>query len=425
MRPCRPVRRWGIWPPSSSIGLVTAPPGQGSLHVSEEEGAPHQVAGSSRTARSASPCSAGRAHLRDSPAGRGTPLLDQSAVSSRPERTIAATWSASPTTARRQPTSDSRGSADTAKPAPSNGARRAPRSRQRDALTFFYGADLPKTQYAIERAVTVRAGEPAVQVDEWVENRAAYDRPYNWNQHATFGAPFVAPDANVLDLSGDAALTDARRTGGEQWSAAAEFRWPDAPRADGGSLSLRPFRARPERQVYTPVRTAASDALGWFTLYNLDHRLLVGYLFPAADHPWIVDWQNRPDAGQPGPDGARHPVWHVALRRGAAQERRARAAVRHADLPVDRRAAAALDQVPDLPDRGAAGLRRRRRRARDRRPDHRARARGRPARSPSAADGHADSARGAPGAPGKPSLKNTHSPSSLGRPGRAGGRRSD
>jgi hypothetical protein len=164
------------------------------------------------------------------------------------------------------------------------------------ALTFFYGAELPKTHYTIERAVTVRAGEPAVRVDEWVENRAGYDRPYNWNQHATFGAPFAAPDANVLDVSGGAALTDPRRTGGGQWAPDAGFEWPNAPTADGGSIALRPFRARPDGQVYTAIRTAAPRELAWFTLYNLDQRLLVGYLFPAADHPWIVDWQNRPAA---------------------------------------------------------------------------------------------------------------------------------
>ena len=165
-----------------------------------------------------------------------------------------------------------------------------------DALTFFYGADLPKTQYAIERTVTVRAGEPSVRVEESVENRAGYDRPYNWNQHATFGAPFVAPDANVLEVSGRAAMTDPRRTGGGQWSAAVEFRWPEAPGTEGGSIDLRRFRAQPGGQVYTPVLTATPHPLAWFTLYNLDQRLLVGYLFPAADHPWIVDWQNRPDA---------------------------------------------------------------------------------------------------------------------------------
>ena len=39
-------------------------------------------------------------------------------------------------------------------------------------VTFFYGADLPKTQYKIERAVTVRAGDASVSVEEWIENLA-------------------------------------------------------------------------------------------------------------------------------------------------------------------------------------------------------------------------------------------------------------
>jgi hypothetical protein len=167
-------------------------------------------------------------------------------------------------------------------------------------LTFFYGAELPQTRYRIERAVTVRRGEAAVHVQEWVENLAAYDRPYNWNQHATFGAPFVAPDRTVLDVSGTRALTDPRRTGTGQWSAAVEFRWPDAPRADGTTISLREFRAQPGGQVYTPVLTASSHDRGWFTLYNPDYRLLAGYVFLATDHPWIIDWQNQPAAGSAG-----------------------------------------------------------------------------------------------------------------------------
>ena len=168
-----------------------------------------------------------------------------------------------------------------------------------DAVTFFYGAELPKTHYAIERAVTVRAGEPSVHVEEWVENRSAYDRPYNWNQHATFGAPFVSPEANVLDLSGSAALTDPRRTGGGNG--------PRPPSSAGRTRRVRRADrsacARsapgPDGQVYTPVRTAAADALGWFTLYNLESPPARRLPLPRQDHPWIIDWQNRPDAGSP------------------------------------------------------------------------------------------------------------------------------
>lgn len=160
-------------------------------------------------------------------------------------------------------------------------------------LTFFYGADLPQTHYRIQRAVTLRSGEAVVHVEESIENLASYDRPYNRDQHATFGAPFVAPEKNLLDMAGAKAMTDARRTAAGQWLPGREVHWPHAPTADSTTIDLRPFRAVPDGQVYTAVATASRDD-AWFTLYNTEYPLLVGYLFPAADHPWINDWQNRP-----------------------------------------------------------------------------------------------------------------------------------
>jgi len=166
-----------------------------------------------------------------------------------------------------------------------------------NGLTFFYGADLPRTQYKIERAVTLKAGEASVRVEEWVENLAAYDRPYNLNEHATFGAPFVTPGRNVLDMSGTRGMTDPIRTAAGKWAAAHLFQWPDAPPLnDGVALSLRDFHAIPGGQVYNPVLTDRSKPQSWFTIYNEDYPLLVGYLFPSDDHPWIVDWQNQPSA---------------------------------------------------------------------------------------------------------------------------------
>jgi hypothetical protein len=162
--------------------------------------------------------------------------------------------------------------------------------------TFFYGANLPKTQYRIERAVMLAIGESTVRVEEWIENLAAYDRPYNRTQHATFGAPFVTPGRNILDMSGTRGVTDATRTAGGKWAEGQLFRWPNAPPRDGIELSLRDFHAIPGGQVYTPVLTDRSKPQSWFTLYNADYPLLVGYLFPSDDHPWIIDWQNQPRA---------------------------------------------------------------------------------------------------------------------------------
>jgi hypothetical protein len=161
-------------------------------------------------------------------------------------------------------------------------------------VTFFYGADLPKTQYKIERAVTLHAGETALHVEEWIENLAPYDRPYNRNQHATFGAPFVTPGRNILDMSGTRGITDPVRTAGGKWSEGQLFQWPVAPRGDGIELSLRDFLAIPGGQAYTPVLTDRAKPQSWFALYNADYPLLVGYVFPSDDHPWIIDWQNQP-----------------------------------------------------------------------------------------------------------------------------------
>lgn len=163
-------------------------------------------------------------------------------------------------------------------------------------ITFFYGADLPKTHYKIERAVTLKGGETTVHVEEWIENLASYDRPYNRDQHATFGAPFVTPGRNVLDMSGTRGVTDATRTAGGKWAEGQLFQWPNAPSRDGVELSLRDFHAIPGGQVYTPVLTDRAKPQSWFTLYNADYPLLVGYLFPSDDHPWIIDWQNQPRA---------------------------------------------------------------------------------------------------------------------------------
>jgi hypothetical protein len=166
-------------------------------------------------------------------------------------------------------------------------------------ITFFYGAELPKTQYRIERAISLKMGEPQVHVQEWVENLTAYDRPYNWDEHATFGAPFAAPDRTVLDVSGTKAVSDPRRTAGNQWAVNREFVWPNAPKADGGTISLREFHAVPNGQAYTVVLADQSRPMSWFTLFNRDYPLLVGYVFSTADHPWIIDWQNQPQAGSP------------------------------------------------------------------------------------------------------------------------------
>jgi hypothetical protein len=131
-----------------------------------------------------------------------------------------------------------------------------------------YGAELPKTQYRVWRTLTLREGELALEVEEWVENLASMDRPINWVQHATFGPPFIAPGASYLDISPIKAVA-------------------------GGAAVPRGFTGKPATGGYTAMLLDAASATSWFTVYNPEYRVLIGYVFPTADNPWIADWQEN------------------------------------------------------------------------------------------------------------------------------------
>lgn len=168
-----------------------------------------------------------------------------------------------------------------------------PSQRSPDAITLYYGADLPQTQYRVERAVTLRANETVIQVEEWIENLALFDRPFNRNQHPTFGPPFVAPGKTMLDLPGTKGLIMAGRDAGGALPSDGKVVWPHVIKPEGTQVDLRPFQSTPVSTTYYPILLDQTRVQSYFTLYNVDYPLLIGYLFPTADNPWIVDWQEN------------------------------------------------------------------------------------------------------------------------------------
>ena len=102
---------------------------------------------------------------------------------------------------------------------------------------LVYSADLPKTQFRVERAITLPANETVGYVEESVENLAMYDRPIQWVQHVTFGPPFLELNKTFVDGSVAKALV---RQGPEF----REGTWPESKTADGQVTDLRVFSGR-------------------------------------------------------------------------------------------------------------------------------------------------------------------------------------
>jgi hypothetical protein len=170
----------------------------------------------------------------------------------------------------------------------------------RDSATLVYGADLKRTQFRVERAVTIRRGRATIHVEEWVENLAPFDRPINWMQHATFGPPFVEPGKTTMDVSGTRGQASQGRAGSNSLQPGSAVDWPRGTGADGNPADLRVFQPREHAGTYYVMRLDPARTDQFFTMFHPEYRMLIGYVFPAADNPWLADWQeNRNNAPRP------------------------------------------------------------------------------------------------------------------------------
>lgn len=166
------------------------------------------------------------------------------------------------------------------------------------SVTLKYAADLKMTEFRMGRTITLRRGDRHIRVEEWVENLAPFDRPVNWMQHATFGPPFVEPGKTAMDVSATRGQVSGGRVASLQ--PGSEVNWPRGTTADGKPADLRVFQPKSNSGVYYTMRMDPSRQEQFFAMYHPSSKVLIGYVFPAADNPWIADWQeNRSSTATP------------------------------------------------------------------------------------------------------------------------------
>jgi hypothetical protein len=138
----------------------------------------------------------------------------------------------------------------------------------KDHVSLRYSADLPKTHFKIERTISLPSDETVAYVEESVENLEAFGRPVQWTQHVTFGPPFVALNKNFVDAS-----IESR---------------PAVKDGPGATRDLRVFSGTPSTWLMDGSKPAV-----YFTMYNVDYSVLIGYIFEAAPNRWVLDWQEN------------------------------------------------------------------------------------------------------------------------------------
>ncbi len=167
------------------------------------------------------------------------------------------------------------------------------RSKSQNAVDLRYGCTLPKAQIDFDRTLSIDADHPVVYCEERAHNLSSYDRPISWNEHVTFGPPFLEPGTTLFDMPATRArVCAASYSERNLLEPDADFIWPHAPRRGGGYSDLR---LAPDGRFghYTAQLLDPSLDLAFISACNPAQGLLVVYAFSRADFAWVGNWEER------------------------------------------------------------------------------------------------------------------------------------
>jgi hypothetical protein len=129
---------------------------------------------------------------------------------------------------------------------------------------------------------------------ETVENIAGTDRPIGWTQHVTLGPPFLERGATQFRASGaQSAVLAGDFTTADYLQPGAEFKWPNAPRKDGGTCDLRVYNSADVSGAYTAHLMSPDHEHAFFTAYSPSLNVAIGYTWKQADFPWLGIWEEN------------------------------------------------------------------------------------------------------------------------------------
>jgi hypothetical protein len=152
---------------------------------------------------------------------------------------------------------------------------------------------LPEAQIKLARKISVDARHPLIYCEETATNLASFDRPISWNEHVTFGPPFVEPGVTLFDIPATRSRTcPASYSTRPLVKTSTDFIWPLAPTARGGRLNLRTV-PNEKFEHYTAQLLDPKLKLAFIAACNPRLGLLVIYVFRREDFPWVGNWVER------------------------------------------------------------------------------------------------------------------------------------
>jgi hypothetical protein len=164
--------------------------------------------------------------------------------------------------------------------------------------TLVLSTPLPLAQETLTRTIRLADGEKIVYVQSRLESHTAFDRPIAWAEHATIGAPFLERGVTVVDLPAVRSKTRPYdRSQNHRLASDKEFKWPDAPLTTSGTVDIRSAPVDLDSGDHTTSSLDPKKPYVWVTALHPKKRRMIGWIFKAADFPWIQNWEFYPKNG--------------------------------------------------------------------------------------------------------------------------------
>jgi hypothetical protein len=156
-----------------------------------------------------------------------------------------------------------------------------------------YGLTLPDAQIRFCRKLTLDRRNAVTYCEEEAVNLSRYDRPISWNEHVTFGPPFLEAGVTWFDMPATRAkICPASYSSRFSLKPDAEFTWPNAPTKNRKRMNLRMMPAR-RFGHYTAQLLNPELEIAFIAACNPRLKLLVVYAFRRADFRWVGNWEER------------------------------------------------------------------------------------------------------------------------------------
>lgn len=140
----------------------------------------------------------------------------------------------------------------------------------------------PVEKLQLEREVMLEESDAVFFVRETVTNVGVAGRWYNMVQHPTIAAPFLHASTRVFSNAGAGIC--------QEGDLEVRSQWPLGQTGTGEKVDLE-YSHQPDNHVFSFI-VQPGFAYGWLAAWSPADKLLIGYIWPRADFPWINCWQH-------------------------------------------------------------------------------------------------------------------------------------